>query len=168
MGTEDDYVTLCPFCDSCFNLAVAGMAGSGLIVWVPELTQAELNNIVRAAYVARAVGGKVADLADRALDAFKMRRTEAKKRLGSDDPLLLATAFQESLSKKEYAERAAKLEGLRFFPLDKYLVRGRVGEIDQFPQMLGFWRSSSGPYGATSPDEWIAMFEKLGSEAVPA
>jgi len=162
--TADPFITVCSFCESCFNLDRAGMTGTGILIWLPEIGQDELHHIVRAAYVARASGGPVAALADRALEALRMRRTEVKKRLGSDDPLLLATAFEENLSAEDYAARAAKLDGIRFLPADKYLVRTKEGDVDQFPEMLSYWRSSEGPFAAFPAEKWQEMFEGVAAK----
>jgi intracellular multiplication protein IcmJ len=162
MKTKDAFITVCPFCEACMTLGHAGTMGGGLLIWAPELTQAELNNIVRAAYVARGTGGKMADLADRALDAFRMRRTEAKKRIGGDDPLMLATVFQESMTPADYATRAVKLEGVRFFPFDRYYIAARNGEEhDVFPQILDYWRSDDGPYANLPIARWESLFESV-------
>jgi len=163
--TDDAFITVCPICDSCFNLDQAGMTGEGLLIWLPEMTQADLNAIVRAAFVARARGGELATLADRALEAFKMRRTEVKKRLGSDDPMLLGTAFLENLAAKDYAAREAKLEGIRFLHAERSVVRMREGEVDLFPQIVAYWASEQGPFGAYPAEKWMALFEAASDAA---
>ena len=138
--------------------------GGGVLIWLPEITQAELNHIARAIYVARAdETGDTADAATRALDALMSRRTEAKKRLGSDDPMLLATVLHENLTESERAEAIRKLEGVRLMPLDKHMVRGRNGDTNGFPQIVKFWRSPSGPFASVPTSEWQALFAKVAA-----
>lgn len=138
------------------------MMGSGVLIWLPEISQAELNHIARAIYVARAdQDSGIAALADRAFEALMARKSEAKKRLGSEDPLLLSTVLYENLPIKNHETALAKLEGIRLLPLDKHLVRHKGIDINGFSQMVTFWRSSSGPYGNLPSSEWKALFEKV-------
>lgn len=156
-GDNIPFVTVCTFCEQCLALDRAGLMGSGLLIWLPEIAQAELNHIARAIYVAKATKGPMADAATRALEALTARRAEAKKRLGSDDPLLLATVMHESLTDEENQQAAQKLEGIRLLPLDKYLVRGSKGDVNQFPQLVKYWTSSEGPFASMPVAEWDKM-----------
>ncbi len=141
------------------------MMGSGVLVWLPEISQAELNHIARAIYIARAdEGSEIAKAADRAFDALMARKSEAKKRLGSEDPLLLSTVLSENLKPNERAAAICKIEGIRLFPLDKHLVRTRNGDANGFDQMVKFWKSPKGPFGKHPSAEWQALFEKLVPE----
>jgi len=156
---EGDFVTMCAFCEQCFALDAVGAMGSGVLIWLPEISQINLNHIARAVYVARASdNSKLSELANRAFDGLMARRTDAKRRLGSDDPLLLATVFHESLDDQEYKDREKKLEGIRLMPVDKRLVAARSGTVDMFPRMLQYWISPEGPFGRLPIDKWEEMF----------
>lgn len=157
--------TVCTFCEQVLSLERAGVTGSGLMVWLPEITQADLNNLVRAIYVARAEKGPMEALATRALDALTARRAEAKKRLGSDDPLLLATIMRESLTKDEIKNAATKMEGIRLLPSEKYIMRGSKGDTNQLPQMAKYWLSASGPYGQWPTNSWKETLKKAMATA---
>ncbi len=76
---------------------------------VPELSQAELNQVVRALYVARE-GRNLAKAATRTLEVLTAVAAKRKSGLEQDDPLLLATALLEEVDDKAYAARVAKLE----------------------------------------------------------
>ena len=159
---EGGPVTACTFCEQVLFLERAGIMGSGVLIWLPEVTQAELNHIVRAIYVARAdETSEIAANAARALDALMSRRTEAKKRLGSDDPLLLTSVLQEHLNDKERRAAIGKLEGIRLLPLDKHIVRARGSETNLFPKIVAFWRSEHGPFAALPLSEWKKMFARI-------
>ncbi len=158
---EGGFITVCTFCESCQELDRAGLAGTGTLIWLPEMSQAELNHLARAIYVARATSDPLAAAASRALEILLGRRTEAKKRLGTDDPLLLATALQENVDEKTYAARAAKLEGVRFLPADRFFVKRPGGDVDIFPQMLVYWTSPEGPFGTKPVSEWTSLFDRV-------
>ena len=161
-GRPDDWATSCHMCDQCLSLERVGMMGEGMLVWLPEMSQADLNHLVRALYVARSAGdGEAADAARKGLDAIKSRRDEAKRRIGTDDPMVLATVFADHLSETEYQERMEKLEGIRLLSLDRRLQRTANGEVDRFEDMLTYWRSKEGPFGNTPPSNWRTLLERL-------
>ncbi len=159
---HDDPVTACVFCEQCRTMDRSGVAGAGVLVWLPEIDQASLNHIVRSAYVAKAAGGEIATLAGRALDTVLARRNEAKKRLGSDDPLLLATVLYENFDDQEYKKILPKIDGIRLFVHDKYLG---VGSVNVFPKMVDYWRSEQGAYAQLQPEAWLDMFKAVNDKA---
>jgi intracellular multiplication protein IcmJ len=158
----DDHATACVFCDQVFALETVPTMASGALIFMPELPQADLNHLSRAIYVARRLEGtEIAGRAARALDALLMRRGEAKRRLGTDDPWILATALLENLNDAEYATRAQKLDGIRLLPLDRRMINGR----DQFPSLLNSWIAADGPFADFRPEKWLETFE--GMETTP-
>jgi intracellular multiplication protein IcmJ len=160
-GQTDDWVTSCHMCDQSLSLQRVGMLGEGILIWLPELTQGELNHVVRALYLARASDSEATEPARRGLEALKARRDEAKKRLGTDDPLILATVFADFLDENDLQNRADRLEGIRLLSLDRRLQRTSAGEVDRFPDMLAYWRSREGPFGNTPPKDWPNLLSKL-------
>jgi len=160
-GEDPPFVTACSFCELCMMLDRAGLTGAGTLIWLPEIGQSELHHIMRAVYVARAAKNELADAAARTLEALTARRADAKKRLGSDDPLLLATAMHESLTDEEYSQATARLEGIRLLPLEKRLVRTHKGDINQFPQMVKYWCSPGGPYARLPVQQWAELFKMI-------
>lgn len=160
-----EFLTVCKFCESCLALEKTGLAGAGILVWLPEVSQTELHHIMRAIYILRGSGHPLEAAAEKAYEVLMTRRAEAKKRLGSDDPLLLATVMTETLTDAEYAARQAKLEGIRLLPLDRWIVRGRGGDINHFPQIVKYWRSPEGPFGKHPPESWGPMLESVTSKA---
>ena len=155
------FATVCTFCEMCLALDRAGPTAESVLIWLPEMTQAELNNLVRALYVAKASNTPLAAAASRGLDVLSARKAEAKKRLGTFDPLVLATALIESLDDAAYQARTAKLEGIRLLVGERYLVRQRGVDVDVFPQMLASWTGPEGVFGRKPVSEWAALFETL-------
>jgi intracellular multiplication protein IcmJ len=158
-GDERDALTACLFCEQCFSLDNHGQTGSGFLIWLPEMTQAQLNHLVRALYIAKG-SPKWAVRAQAALEALNTRRAEAKKRIGTDDPLALGTVMFESTADKFYRQRQVKLEGIRLLPADRALVDiDKQGVIDQFPAILDYWQSLNGPFGALGVENWDQDFQ---------
>lgn len=157
--------TACIFCHQCFNLDKTGEMRSGVLIWAPEVAQADIHHVARAAYVARISQGPVADAARRVIDIFMQRREEARKRLGTDDPQILAAVFRDYISQSSYELRHKKLEGVRLFPLDRRIIKEADLEFNQFPQILAFWRSKNGPFGDLAPRQWLGIYKKLQKSA---
>ncbi len=154
----ENMVTTCIFCHQCFNLDKISVMRSGVLIWLPEIEQGPLHHIARAIYVARISQGPIADAARRGLEILMHRREEARNRLGTDDPQILATVLKDYISPKSYEARTAKLDGIRLFPLDRRIIKESDLEFNQFPQILAFWRSKDGPFGGRVPKDWINIY----------
>jgi intracellular multiplication protein IcmJ len=162
---EKNLVTACIFCQQCFHLDEVSTMRSGVLLWLPEIEQAELHHIARAIYVARISQGPVADAARKALDVLMARREEVKKRISTDNPYILATVLRDYLGPKHYEMRGKKLKGVRLFPLDRRIIKEADLEFNQFPQILAYWRSKDGPFGGKAPPQWISLYKELIGKA---
>lgn len=159
--TLGNLATTCQFCHQCADLEQVVAMKSGFLIWLPEIDQAMLSHMARALYVARVSQGPMADSARRLLDIVMTRREDVKRRLGTDDPFVLATVMRDFLNSKAYAGRDGKLKGVRLFPLDRRMVREGDLEFNQFPQILAYWRSKDGPFGGKLPTQWLEMFKDM-------
>lgn len=162
---QDNLATSCIFCHQCFDLEKASSMNSGVLVWMPEIDQAELNHIARAIYVARISQGTIADTARAALEVLMARREDAKTRLATDDPFFLATVMRDFLGPKHYAARVQKLDGVRLFPLDRRNISEGELKFNQFPQILAYWRSKDGPFSDYQPSTWKGLYAKVKKAA---
>lgn len=154
-------VTLCIFCHQCFNLEQATTMRSGVLVWLPEISQVDLHHLMRAVYVARISQGPMAEAARVTLDTLMGRREEVRRRLRTDDPFVLSVVLKDFLTGKYYAERNEKLEGVRLLPLDRRLIKEADLEFNQFPQILAYWRSKDGPFGDRAPTLWMNLYKNV-------
>lgn len=166
---DTEMVTACIFCEQCFLLdQVAGMA-SGTLIWLPEISQAKLNHMMRSIYVLRAKSQQAANsneeattdttsirqAAEHAFEVLLARRGEAKKRLGTDSTSVLASTLLEQVSDAVYAKRATKLEGLRLLAFDKRVSN----HTDQFPTIAAHWVTNA--YATLPPESWAGLLKKL-------
>lgn len=158
---EDNLVTACVFCHQCFYLEQVSQMESGMLIWLPELSQAQLNNIARAVYVGRISQGPIAEASRKVYDVLLARREAAVERVSTDNPFILSTVLKDYLAPKAYALRGKKLDGLRLFPLDKRMVQEGELKFNQFPQILAYWRSKNGPFGGKAPTDWVAITEDI-------
>ena len=165
---DPPFATACGFCEQSIMLDRTALSGAAILIWLPEFSQAELNHIVRAIYVAKASEGSLVPVAQRTLDALMARRSEAKKRIGTDEPLLLATVMHEALAKEDFSTISHKLDGFRLLSLDRHLVRTAKGESNQFREMVKYWCSPEGPYANLPVDKWSELFKTATAVSPPA
>lgn len=163
--SDSNLITACIFCQQCFNLEDVSVMRSGVLLWLPEIEQADLHHIARAIYVARISQGPVADAARKSLDVLMSRREEVKKRISTDNPYILATVLRDYLSSKHYDGREKKLKGVRLFPLDRRIIKEADLEFNQFPQILAYWRSKDGPFGGKAPPQWGSIYNEILGQA---
>lgn len=156
---ESNLVTLCNFCHQVFHLENVAEMRSGVLIWLPEISQEDLHHIMRAVYVARVTQGPMAEAAKMVLDLLMARREQAIERIGTDDPAVLAYALSNFIEDGEYPARAKKLKGIRLLPLDRRIIKEGELEFNQFPQVLAYWRSKTGPFGSMMPSSWASMLE---------
>lgn len=161
--SENNLKTACIFCHQCHNLDQVSTMRSGVLLWLPEISQADLHHIVRAIYVARISQGPIADAARRALDSLMQRREVVRSRIGTDDPYILATVLKDYLTEGHYKQKDKKLDGVRLFPLDRRIIKEADLEFNQFPQILAFWRSKAGPFGGKTPQKWFDIYHQVAA-----
>lgn len=161
----DNLLTACIFCHQCFDLEKVAQMRSGVLVWLPEIEQADLHHLARAIYVSRISQGGMAETAKSALEMLMNRRIEAEARLHTDDPFLLSVVMKDFLGPKQYAAREEKLKGVRLFPLDRRIIKEGDLEFNQFPQILAYWRSKNGPFGGKAPTQWKNFYAQITQAA---
>ncbi len=162
---NDNLTTACIYCNQCFDLEKVAEMESGMLIWLPEIEQAKLSHIARAIYVARISQGGMAETANAALTALRERREEAKARISTDDPYILSMVMRDYLTKKHYFQRDKKLDGLRLLPLDRRTIKEGELKFNQFPQILAYWRSKSGPFGEKVPNQWKNFYAQIADVA---
>jgi intracellular multiplication protein IcmJ len=122
---------------------------SGVLITFPDIDQANLNRLTGEIYLARI--SQTQDKAQQAracLDLLMNTRATTCEQLGTDKPGELAQMLRGCKTDVECAALNNKLAGVRLFSLDRRIMRESDLEFNQFPQIMAFWRSRSGPYPA--------------------
>ncbi len=157
----DQMGTVCLFCHQCLHLEETAAMRSGVLVWLPEVAQADLHWMARELYLA-ALTRQAGDRARRVLDAVMARREPLRERLGTDDPAELARRLRAD---GDTAADEAVLAGTRLWPLDRRILEIDALEFNQFPQVLAYWRSPAGPYpadgGRARAHQWLVRLEAV-------
>lgn len=99
-NTMDNLITACTLCHMVFHIGLAGMRGAGYFAVIPELTQSEVNHIVRNIYVGEKIEEQsIRDKYTSLLAIFESRGSDLAKRtfVGTDfsQPLVLAPMLSE-------------------------------------------------------------------------
>ena len=115
-NNENNLATLCPLCHQVFHLPLAATTNGGSIIWLPEISQADVNRLCigilsvpqsqpRSKYfgVSRAL-----------LGALEGRRSVVEK-WGSTDPGTMAQILI-NMSPEEYKNRKKQVQHLRLLP----------------------------------------------------
>ncbi len=161
--------TACIFCEQVACVDTVPSRRSGVLVWLPEVGQAELNAVARVLYVCRLRQDALAARAKALLDKIMDRRAAAETAFGSTDPAVLAECLGAATEGEAGAGTSGAdwmARGLRLFPLDRRIVTDGDLQYNQFPQVLAFWRSRQGPLRPElAPDALAAAEETLAAVA---
>jgi intracellular multiplication protein IcmJ len=141
---DDNLVTACIFCHQCFHIDQIANMKSGVLIWMPEISQAQLHHLARSIYVARITQGPMTEIARNSLEMIMKRREEAIERIKTDDPNILSTVLRDYIDRKHYQNFNQKLDGIRLFPLD---------------------RSKDGPFSKMMPNDWPARYKSISNIA---
>ena len=140
--------TACALCHLPQHLDRPRIDEEAVLVWLPEISQPALNATMREIHVAlQALSEDVhTDAVFRtrppalsnlyyARAVLADRRGTAEARAGTASPHELGMALLE-LSPAAYLRRGELLGGLRLLPLGRFFE----GELDVYPEIVGFWR----------------------------
>jgi hypothetical protein len=152
---EDTPKVACSFCAQTLNLFETAARRAGFLIYLPEMGQAELNNILKAIYVARSSDdAKISGQARKAFDEISSRKNQATEILGTNDPEKLAIIMKSFLNADQKKQFNEKLTGIRLLSLDKKIITEDGMEFNEFPQMLNYWKNSV-DFLRKDPKEWI-------------
>lgn len=146
---EANLETLCPLCHQLFHPSSTTISGGGFMIWLPELSQAELSRLSFPLFWALSAGPShpLHSVARSTYAMLDQRRVELESHVGRSD----AASFGQMLlrlSPKDYANRYNALAPIKMLASPK---RFQV-EIDYWGAILSKQRS---------PEEWLAWAEGL-------
>lgn len=152
---ESNLETLCPLCHQLFHPSAATISGGGFMIWLPELTQAELNRLSFPLFWAYTAGPShpLHSVARSTYAMLEQRRVELESHVGKSD----AASFGQMLlrlSPQAYANRATALAPIKMLASPK---RFQV-EIEYWGAILSKQRSA---------EEWIEWANGLSELVVP-
>ena len=153
--SESNLATACPFCHQCFHLGLAGSTAGGLLIWLPELSQIELNHLARTLFVAmRDEKSKIYAAASGLFMSFESRGVFMEQHFapGASDPAILGQAFLK-MKKEEYQERGSFLKNIRLLP-----------HRSRFEPQIKYWAEVV--YHDLTPESWENLVDHSKLPAV--
>lgn len=139
----NNLATMCPLCHQVFHIGAAGMTSGGTIVWLPEMTQAELNHLARSLFIAIYSNSEFSGSA-RALYASIESRAmyvEDVFAAGASDPAFFGQAFLDCDPNKI---EPAVTHGLRL-----------LAAPGRFKEAIDHWSAQS--YAGVPPSSWSGL-----------
>lgn len=159
-NSAENLLTTCNLCHQVHHLGMAGMNASGFMAYIPELTQVEINHLVRAHFVVCASVDAARETNKpsrytpahqeqmRALYASFQARGDRLKLIFNIDissPSCFVNALSSLMSSEQYAARMRVLDGLR---LVATAAAFRPGQLDYYGANLPTYASGVGEWQA--------------------
>lgn len=156
----DPFVTACPLCHECQYLGRDTVEQSFAVIWLPDVSQAVLNHLVRAVHIVLHAFGEPAHMGERpvtdtppvrsafnAYRALATRMDAALRRIGTTSPRELGAALL-SLPPALAPRRRELAGGVRLLSRGRLFRDGR----DVYPDLLEAWTAQGGPcHGLLKP-----------------
>jgi intracellular multiplication protein IcmJ len=170
----ENLVTACIYCHMVQHIGLAGASREAILIYRPEITQAQLHNLVRTAQVAERafeqmkaeeavrknpnlkVTGEAAEMGKSLMASLKASADGARQHVLTSDPADLANALM-LIPDEAYARRKEALAGIRLLPLG---VRNS-GSENQMTAIVDSWRAVGGPYATLTPNTWRALLKQF-------
>lgn len=147
--------TVCALCHQCFHLGLAGSTSGGEIIWLPELTQVQLNHLVRSIFVAMVdESSPIFSSANSFYGSLQSRAIfmEQNFAAGASDPASLGQVLLK-MKKEEYEKRADFLSSIRLLPKES-----------RFSSQIKYWAETV--YKDLSPVSWENLLDKNSLEGL--
>ena len=146
-NSMDNLVCVCPLCHQSFHLDTVSVTNGGKVIWLPEMSQQELNYLCRAIFIAMeeseqaqlneqdAVGfSKIARMLLSSLDERAIVLDE-HFRGNSSDPSIFASALL-NMSEDAYKRRNQLLQPFKLFHTrSRFLVQTKYWKNNTFKEL---------------------------------
>lgn len=166
----------CFFCHSLDHIGHSGSLKESVLIWLPEISQAQLNHIVRTCVVARftccdqpitasakpgqkvspiAEGPSILAAADAVMAALSDRAGEAERLVGTSSAKEMGNILQDMAIQRPdlYDQRGERLYGIRLFNLGVKMANGKNVISDHVKQWIS--PQDSGAYATgLKADTW--------------
>lgn len=127
---ENNLTTLCPLCHQVFHLPLAATTMGGTIIWLPEISQADINRLcIGILSVPKSQPKSRYFGVSRALFGAMEGRKSFVDKLGSNDPGVVAQMLI-NMTPKQYKERHEIVQHLRLLPTNT-----------RFEEQASYWAS---------------------------
>lgn len=139
--------TLCPLCHQVFHIGSAGIANGGTIIWIPEISQKDINHLARSIFVAMYTDSEFAGSARALYTALEARSmyVEDVFATGASDPSFFGQAYLDCDPKKLIPQAT---HGLRI-----------LAAPSRFQDAITHWATQS--YAGLPPSSWASLIQQV-------
>lgn len=111
---ESNLETLCPLCHQVFHPVTASISSGASMIWLPEVSQVELNRLLFAVFASMKAGAKhpLNNVAKAVWGLLDMRKVYLDNQLGKSDPAIYGQVLL-MLSPEDYANRSNTLGAVK-------------------------------------------------------
>lgn len=141
---EDNLTTICPLCHQSFHLSTCSQTKGGIIIWLPEISQVDLNNLCRFIFMAqKCKQDKWNGISRKMFSNLQSRMNFVTNELGAEahEPIVLAQAL---LKIPEEKFDPVILSSLRLLPF-----------ASRFELELDYWTKNV--YGDFAVEGWSKL-----------
>ncbi len=166
-------VTACMHCHAVQHIGLYGSKYGAKLIWLPEMTQADLHHLLRVILVAKRFfttlpdntpkarmepARAIMEAADSTFGHLAMRAKAAQDRFQTDNPAVIADVMiQPEMPPEAYMSRAVTFSGLRLLlPLTH---QDRERRVDRFETIVDAWLAVGGPFCNLKPSVWAGLLK---------
>lgn len=166
-------VTACMHCHAVQHIGLYGSKYGAKLIWLPEMTQADLHVALRVILVARRFlatlpentpkgrlepARAVMEAADSTFAMFAARAKGAQDRFRTDNPAVIADVMiQREMPQDAYLRRSATFSGLRLLLPLTHVDRER--RVDRFDVIVDSWLAPGGAFCNLKPSVWAGLLK---------
>ena len=135
---DSNLETLCPLCHQVFHPDLASISSGASMIWLPEITQVELNRLLFAVFAATKKGSShpLYNVAKAIWGLLEMRKVYLDNQLGKSDPGIYGQMLLQ-MTKEEYDNRAETMRAIKMLANP---IRFEV-EVDYWSTVLEKYKS---------------------------
>ena len=169
---QSNLATICLLCHQTFSINDETKRNSTKLIWLPELSQANLNNLVRALLIIKyrestkflatalkdtnTIANSLTLTMQAMISLFQSRENKALVKFCTSDPYILAEALQ-SIPHSKYEMRDKFLVGLRILPSELFTEETNQATAD----IVESWYQENGTFSSLSPTTWRNLSQPL-------
>jgi intracellular multiplication protein IcmJ len=174
-NTLGNLVTACMHCHAVQHIGMWGANGEADLVYLPEVSQVELNHLCRTILVAqrfaellpnespsqredKKAAMSISDTAREIFARFESRTEMARDRWRTSSPADIANVMMQ-MPPEVYNRRHENLAGLRLLLSGRHALKGETGDV--MPMIVDSWLAEGGPYAAFKPKSWTALLKEM-------
>lgn len=153
---ESNLETICPLCHQAFHLSSASITIGGDIIWLPEISQEQLNQLCIAIFIAEQSDDKKWKGPANTLMASLLSRTEFVNHSianNASDPAVFADALLR-LPKEFIEQKRDLISSFKLLP-----------QANRFSHQIKYW-SENGVYKKLTLDKWLDIIPNDVAEKI--